>query len=448
MDKPKLIIIGGGFGGLFAVQRLKKAPMDITLVDRRNFHLFQPLLYQVATGGLSPGDIASPLRSILHRQSNVRVIQGKVVHLDTEQQNVELENGDHLPYDYLIVATGARHHYFGNDQWSERAPGLKSIENALDLRQRILGAYERAERETDLERRRALMRFVIVGAGPTGVELAGALGELAHTTMRRDFRNIDPTQTEILLLEGNKQVLPSFPKELGHKASASLQKLGVNVRTGTLVTDIHEESVTFSESGDRKTINAGTILWAAGVKGSPLGKVLHQQLDAVLDQSGRVVVDENLNIPGHPNIFVIGDLAHFAPDGKNPLPGVAPVAMQMGAYVAKNLNARLEKKHISPFKYVDKGSLAVIGRNAAVAHVGKLRFSGFPAWLLWAGVHIHYLIEFGNKFLVSFQWFWNYITRKRGARLITEGLIDEVSRQERLVGSQRHGEPKSALSAK
>jgi len=420
-----VVIVGGGFAGLFAAQNLAHAKVKVTLVDKRNFHLFQPLLYQVATGGLSPGDIASPLRAILSRQKNATVLQARVTDLDPKAKTLIFEDGNTLNFDYLILATGVRHHYFGNDQWAHNAPGLKTIENALDIRQRVLTAYERAEKETDPIRRATLQRFVIIGAGPTGVELAGALGELNFATMRNNFRSLNLDDTEILLIEGAPNVLAGFPVDLSARAKESLERLGVRVLTSTQVTDIQGKKLTLRHGETVETLEAGTLLWAAGVKASPLCKVLNLRLNAHLDRNGKVLVDENMNVPGYPEIFALGDMAAVLDKEGKPLPGVAPVAMQQGRYAAKTIKSRLQGKALKPFVYKDKGSLAVIGRNAAVAHIGAIKLWGFPAWLLWALVHIHFLVEFGNKAMVSFQWFWNYLTRKRGARLITDGIQDE-----------------------
>lgn len=421
----QVVIVGGGFGGLFAAKQLNRPGLALTVIDRRNFHLFQPLLYQVATGGLSPGDIASPLRAILAKQKNTRVLQDQVVDIDPEARQVVTATGSRISYDYLILATGVRHHYFGNSHWAKDAPGLKTIENALDLRQRILSAFERAELEKDPERRRTLQRFVIVGGGPTGVELAGALGELAHATLRGCFRTLKLEETEIVVLEGSPQVLPGFSAGLATRAKHSLERLGLRVLTSALVTNIEGEEISYTHQGATQHLQAGTVLWAAGVKASPLCAVLARRFGASLDRSGKVVVDEWLNLPGHREVFAIGDMAHYEDEQGKPVPGVAPVAMQQGRSVARQIKAEVAGRPRPRFRYRDKGSLAVIGRNAAVAQVGKLKFWGFPAWLLWALIHIHYLIEFDNKAMVSFQWFWNYLTRKRGALLITDGIQDE-----------------------
>lgn len=413
-----VVIMGGGFGGLYATKALGHLPVQVTLLDRRNFHLFQPLLYQVATGGLSPGDIASPLRSVLHRYSNVRVLLAEAIDLDADRRRVILSDGE-VPYDTLIVATGASHHYFGNDEWGPMAPGLKTVENALDIRQRIFLAFEAAEREPDPQKRQAWLTFFIVGGGPTGVELAGALAELAHSTLSKDFRQIDPAEAEILLLEGVERILPSYPPELSSKAEAALDLLGVTVRTRTRVTRIEDGIVTF-RSGDRtQQVQAHTILWAAGVQASRMGQVLAKQTGVPLDRAGRVMVERDLTLPGYPNIFVIGDLANFSHQDGKPLPGVAQVAMQQGRYAAELIKRRLAGKRLPPFRYRDKGSLAVIGRNSAVADLGFVRFDGMLAWLIWAGLHIRGLVEFDNKALVLLQWAWHYVTHNVGARLIT-----------------------------
>lgn len=416
---PHVVIVGGGFGGLYAAKALGHAPVQVTLVDKRNFHLFQPLLYQVATGGLSPADIASPLRAVLNRYRNVRVLMGEVIDLLPDEQRVILRDGE-LNYDYLILATGVTHHYFGHREWASLAPGLKTVEDALEMRRRIFLAFEAAEAEADPGKVRSWLTFVIVGGGPTGVELAGALGELAHSTLKGDFRNIDPATAQILLIEASDRILPTYPTELSAKAQLALQRLGVTVRTRTRVTDVRNGLVTLQEGDQVKQVAAETVLWAAGVKASSIGEVLAKRTGAELDQAGRVRVQPDLTLPGYPNILVIGDLTCFTHQGGEPLPGIAPVAMQQGEYSARLIRARLKGKSLPPFHYRNKGSLAVIGRNAAVADLGFLRLSGFVAWLIWIFVHIRYLIEFDNKILVMFQWAWNYFTRKRGARLITE----------------------------
>lgn len=419
----QVVIIGGGFGGLYAAQTLKNAPVEVTLIDKRNFHLFQPLLYQVATGKISPADISSPLRAILSHQKNTKVLMGEVTDIDPKKQIIQLQD-EELSYDTLIVATGVSHHYFGNEHWAEKAPGLKTVEDALEIRRRIFLAFEAAEKETDPEKRRAWLTFVIVGGGPTGVELAGSLAELAYSTLKQDFRQIDTSETKILLLEGMDRVLPPYPPELSAKAQNSLEHLGVTVETNTLVTNIEDNVVTIRRGDRTEQIPAQTILWAAGMKASGMGKVLAENTDVQLDRAGRVMVEPDLSISGYPNIFVIGDLANFSHQDGKPLPGVAPVAMQEGQYVARLLKKRLKDETLPAFRYLNYGSLAVIGRNAAVVDLGFVKFSGILAWLAWVFIHILFLIEFDNKLIVMIQWAWDYFTRKRGARLITnqEGL--------------------------
>jgi NADH dehydrogenase len=420
---PHVVIIGGGFGGLYAALHLKRAPVRLTLLDRRNFHLFQPLLYQVATGGLSPANIAAPLRAVLKKQKNARVLLAEVVDLDVAGRKVLLSDGQ-LDYDQLIVATGSRHHYFGHEEWEKLAPGLKTIEDATEIRRRILLAFEAAERETDPELRRTWLTFVVVGGGPTGVELAGTLGELANYTLRDNFRTINPADARILLLEGTERILPPYPPELSAKAARSLERLGVTIQTGTIVTAVEPDAVTIRRGERTERIPARTVLWGAGVQASPLGRALARASGAELDRAGRVVVQPDLTLPGHPEVFVIGDLAHFRDPSGQPLPGVAPVAMQQGKYVAQFIQRRLRGGDLPPFRYRDKGSLATIGRAAAVADLGWVRISGFFAWLLWLFIHILYLVQFHNRLLVLVQWAWNYLSRNRSARLITgENLL-------------------------
>jgi NADH dehydrogenase len=413
-----VVIIGGGFGGLYTAKTLGSGPTRVTLIDRRNFHLFQPLLYQVATGGLSPGEIASPLRAVLNRHKNISVLIGEATDLDPVKKKVILQDGE-VDYDTLVIATGVSHSYFGKEQWAETAPGLKTIEDALDIRRRIFLAFEAAEREQDPAKRRAWQTFVVVGGGPTGVELAGALAELAYTTLKNDFRSINPAETNILLLEGAERILPPYPADLSAKAEAALADLGVTVRTKALVTDIAGQTITVKQGDETSQIEAQTVLWAAGVKASRLGQILAERTGVKLDRAGRVTVEPDLSLAGQSDIFVIGDLANYGHQGDKPLPGVAQVAMQQGKYVAKLIRARLQGRTVLPFHYTDKGSLAVIGRNSAVADLGFMKFSGFPAWFIWVFIHILYLVEFDNRMLVLFQWAWNYFTRKRGARLIT-----------------------------
>ncbi|MCH8273571.1 MAG: NAD(P)/FAD-dependent oxidoreductase [Armatimonadetes bacterium] len=413
----RVLILGGGFGGLYAAKALARSPVEVTLVDKRNFHLFQPLLYQVATGGLSPGDIASPLRGIVKKAKNIRVLLADALDLKPDERTVVLDCGE-IPYDTLIVATGVSHHYFGHPEWEQSAPGLKTIEDALEIRRRVLNAFECAEREPDDDKRRDWLNFLIVGGGPTGVELAGALAELAHSTLRHNFRRFDPSDAKILLIEGTDRVLPTYPSHLSRKARRYLERLGVTVRTATMVTEIAEKTVTVESDGARETIRAATLLWAAGVRASDWGGILSRTAGTQLDDASRVIVEPDLSVRGHAEILVIGDLAHFAHQGPTALPGVAQVAMQQGAYAANLIRSRLRGRTLARFAYRAKGNLAVIGRNAAVADFGRLRFSGFIAWFVWAFVHVCFLIGFSNKVLVLVQWAWNYFTRNRGARLI------------------------------
>ncbi|NJM98920.1 MAG: NAD(P)/FAD-dependent oxidoreductase [Phormidesmis sp. RL_2_1] len=418
-SKHHVVIVGGGFGGLYAAKALGKVDIRVTLIDKRNFHLFQPLLYQVATGGLSAGDISSPLRSVLSQQKNVQVLMGEVTGIEPQAQKVVLKSGETVGYDSLIVATGSSHHYFGKDEWSSVAPGMKTIEDALEVRRRILLAFEAAEKEPDPVRRGALLTFFVVGAGPTGVELSGALAELAYETLTEDFRSINPGETKIVLLEGMDRVLPPYPSDLSAAARKSLEKLGVEVRTSTLVTDIDGDTVTLKSGDTEEKVQAFTVLWAAGIKASPMGKAIAAQTGAQLDRIGRIIVEPDLSVPGCPNIFIAGDLAHYAHNSDGPLPGTAATAMQQGSYLADSIKRRLVNQEVSAFHYKDNGSLAVIGRNEAVADLGFAKFSGFPAWIVWIFIHIYYLIEFDNKLLVMLQWGWHYFTSQRGARLIT-----------------------------
>jgi NADH dehydrogenase len=415
----RVVIVGGGFGGLYTAQALKKAPVQVTLVDKRNFHLFQPLLYQVATGSLSPGEIASPLRSTLAKQKNTQVLLAEAYDLDADGRKLILNDGE-IEYDTLIVSTGSQNHYFGNDQWHHVAPGLKTIEDATQIRHKILFAFEAAEREQDPDARNAWLTFVVVGAGPTGVELAGALGEIANDTLRHEFRAIRSEDARILLVDGSPRVLPPYPEELSAAAERHLISLGVRSRSGVRVTAIDENGVTLESNRGTERIHAKTVLWAAGVTASPFGKVIADRTGAKLDRQGRVLVDPDLSVPGHPEILVIGDLAAVTQDSKS-LPGVAPVAMQQGRYVARLVERRLRNETVQPFHYTDKGSLAVIGRAAAVAFFlgGRIKISGFLAWLVWLFVHLMYIVEFENRVLVFIQWGFQYITFNRGARLIT-----------------------------
>jgi len=413
-----IVIIGGGFGGLYAARTLKDAPVQITLIDRRNFHLFQPLLYQVATGWLSPADIASPLRAVLKRQRNVQVLLAEATDIDVANRRVILKDGE-VSYDTLIVAAGARYHYFGHPQWETLAPGLKTIEDATEIRRRILFAFEAAERESDPEHVRSWLTFVIVGGGPTGVELAGTLGELAKDTLRHDFRHVNPAESRILLVEGADRILPTYPAELSVKATAALARLGVIVRTGATVTDVQSDAVILRSNEQSEQLATRTVIWAAGVQASPLGRLLGTATGTELDRAGRVIVAPDLSIPGHSDIFVIGDLAHCRNQDGQPLPGVAPVAMQQGHYVAEAVQQRLRGQTPPPFHYRDRGNMAIVGRAEAVADINGWHFSGFLAWLAWLFIHLINLVEFENRLLVLIQWAWNYFSRNRSARLIT-----------------------------
>jgi NADH dehydrogenase len=411
-DLPHVLIIGAGFAGVYAAKRLRDAPVRVTVVDRRNHHLFQPMLYQVATAALNPSDIASPIRSILSGARNTDVLLADVATIDVDARRVGFSDGASERYDYLIVATGARHSYFGHDNWEPLAPGLKSLEDALEIRRRVLVAFERAERETDPVRRHAYLTFVIVGGGPTGVEMAGAVAEIRRYALRRDFRHIDPGEATVLLLEGGPRLLPSYPESLSTQAKQKLRRLGVEVRTETLVTDVRPGSVIAAGW----TIPTQTVIWAAGNTASPLLRQLHTPLDRM----GRAIVEPDCTIPGHPEVFVLGDAAayHHQP-GYESLPGVSPVAIQMGEYAARTIVGDLAGRPRRAFSYWDKGQLAVIGRGQAVADIWRLHFGGFLAWLIWIFVHIFFLIGFRNRVLVLLQWAWSYLTYRRGARLIT-----------------------------
>ena len=429
-QQKQVVIVGGGFGGLQAARALRRANVGVTLVDRRNFHLFQPLLYQVATGGLSPANIANPIRSILSRQKNTRVVLGEVVSVDpigktvtvlSSEPGMEQRQAKSLIYDWLIVAAGATHSYFGHNEWEEIAPGLKTIEDATEIRGRIFSAFEAAEIETDFQRRAELMTFVVVGGGPTGVELAGAIAELARKTLKHDFRNINPPDAKIMLVEGQPRMLSNFTAELSHKAESSLRRLGIEMHPSSFVTAISDEAVEIKSGEQTSTIRTRTVLWAAGVAAVPLGRTLASATGVEVDRGGRVPVESDLSINGFPEVFVIGDLACCSGANGKPLPGVAQVAMQQGKYVGKIISSQLRGKPApAPFAYKDKGSLATIGRSAAVADLGRFKFSGFFAWLLWLLVHIMSIVAFQNRVLVFFQWAWNYFTFNRSARLITE----------------------------
>jgi len=419
-----VVIVGGGFAGLYAAKRLARNPrVDLTVVDRRNFHLFQPLLYQVATGALSPGEIAQPLRSILRKHRRATVLLGEAVGLDPVRRQVEMSDGGPIGYDTLVVATGAHHAYFGNEGWQVFAPGLKTIEDAQEMRRRILIAFEAAEREADPNLRREWMTFVVVGGGPTGVELAGALGEIANDTLRQDFRSIHPPDARIVLVEAVDRVLQVYPERLSRSAARQLERLGVTVSTNTMVTGIDEHGVTVKRESGEERIPARTVLWAAGVQASRFGRTVADAIGVETDRAGRIPVDPQLTIPGHPEIFVIGDLAVVErPNGK-PVPGVAPAAIQEGTYVGREIGRRLAGEPSRPFKYQDKGDVATIGRLRGVANIGWLgpfgKLTGFPAWAMWLGIHIFYLIGFANRIVVTIRWAWSFFTRGRSTRLIT-----------------------------
>ena len=431
--RHRVLIVGGGFGGLYAARELgKDERLAVTLVDRRNHHLFAPLLYQVATGALAPGDIAQPLRSILRKQANTTVLLGEAKGLDAAGRELRLDDGGTLGYDTLIVATGAHHSYFGHEEWARIAPGLKSLDDATEMRRKILIAFEAAEREHDVGRRAELMTFVIVGGGPTGVELAGALGEIARDTLRRDFRSIDTTLTRILLMEGTDRVLQTYPPDRSASAARQLERLGVIVMTKTRVVDLDEHSVTTeSADGHRERVAAGTILWAAGVLASSFSRVVATATGAPQDRSGRILVGPDLTVPGHEEIFVVGDAAQQPWKRDRPVPGVAQGAIQSGAYAARAIRARLDGGVVKPFRYRNRGDVAVIGRLAGVTDIPWLgplgRQSGFPAWSLWLGIHIVYLIGFANRIVVTVRWAWTFLTHGRGSRLITgQPLVPEI----------------------
>ena len=429
--KKQVVIVGGGFGGLYAARHLAKTDVQVTLIDRRNFHLFQPLLYQVATGGLSPEDISSPLRAILSKFRNIKVEMEEVVDIDPETRLVHLRE-DLIRYDYLILATGSQHHYFGRSDWEGYAPGLKTVEDALEIRNRVLSAFESAEIEEDETRRRALLRFVLVGGGPTGVELAGALAGLSTHTLKYDFRSIDPAESEIILVEGMDRILPTYPERLSRNAHAELESLGVKIRTGFKVSELKKNYIELSNGEVKEGFESETVLWAAGVKASSLTQTVAMRTKVATDRLGRLLVDKALSLPGFPELLVIGDMAAFRDEGGTILPGVASVAMQQGRHAAINIQRMISGRDPKPFGFRNPGTMAVIGRNAAVADLSFLKISGFVAWLLWVFVHIAYLIEFGNKLVVMAQWGWNYLTRKKGARLIGRTKIQhQVSLKDR-----------------
>jgi len=419
-SRHRIVIIGGGFGGLRAARALKSAPVDVTLIDRRNYHLFQPLLYQVATGSLSPGQIAAPIRGVLSRQKNTRVLMGDVVDIDPLAKRVVLADGAAIEYDSLIVAAGSQTSYYGHDEWRQWAPGMKSIEEATNIRHKILYGFEVAERLTDPAERRAWLRFVIVGAGPTGVELAGAIAEIARQTLKNDFRSIRSQDAEIVLLDGAPRVLMSFPEDLAQKAAGSLAKLGVHAKTGVMVKDVDHDGVTVESHGATDRLESRTVIWAGGVTTPPLAHTLARRTNAETDRGGRIKVNSDLTIPNYPDVYVVGDLALASgPDGKV-LPGLAQVAMQGGTYAAKAIVRKVEgRTPLRPFKYFDKGELAVIGREAAIANILGFHLSGLLAWLIWVLVHLMYIVQFRSRLTVFIEWGIEDLTFSRGARLIT-----------------------------
>jgi NADH dehydrogenase len=424
----RVVIVGGGFGGLCAAQALKSAPVDVTLVDRRNYHLFQPLLYQVATGSLSPGDIAAPLRGVLSHQKNTRVFLGNVQDVDPVSKHVLLADGASLEYDSLIMAAGSQSSYYGHEAWREWAPSLKSVEEATNVRHKILYAFEVAERMNDPDQQRSWLTFVIVGGGATGVELAGAIAEIARQTLRNDFRSIDPKEAQIILIEGGPRILPTFPEDLSVKATGLLTKLGVQIRTGLMVKDIDQEGVMVQAHDGSKRLEARTVIWAGGVAVGGLAKTLAQRTNAETSKSGQIKVAPDLTIAGYPDIYVVGDLAFSVDAHGKQLPGEAQVAMQGGTYAAKAIVRKVKgEKPLPPFKYFDKGSLAVIGRWAAVADAFGVHLSGFPAWFIWAFIHLTYLIEFQSRILVFIQWAIQDLTFSRSARLITGVAASDIN---------------------
>jgi NADH:ubiquinone reductase (H+-translocating) len=419
-DRPKVVIIGGGFGGLSLAQHLRNAPVDVTLIDRRNFHLFQPLMYQVATGSLSAGEVAAPLRSVLSRQRNVRVLLGDAVDVDPKDQLLLLDDGAKIPYDTLVVATGSQTSYFGHDEWRRFAECPKSIEESTEIRSKIFFAFEAAERAAGSPDVAAWLTFVIVGAGATGLEMAGALAEIARETLRHDFRSIQPQNARIILIELAPRVLPGYPEDLSRHARQLVERLGVEVLTGTRVLDITETAVTYENENGRTELATRTVLWAGGIAPTAFGERLARTVQAKTERSGRILVNPDLTLLQQPNIFVIGDLAAVAGKDGKPLPGLAPVAIQQGAYVAKVIRARLRgRESVPPFRYFNRGDMAVIGRAAAVANVFGFHFWGLPAWLLWLFIHLMYIVEFQSRVLVFIEWGFLYLTWSRGARLIT-----------------------------
>lgn len=446
--REKVIIIGGGFGGLFAAQALKSAPVDVTLIDRRNYHLFQPLLYQVATGSLSAGEIAAPLRGILSKQKNTRVLLGDVVDIDPVAKQVHLADGANFDYDSLIVAAGSQTSYYGHNAWQQWAPGLKSVEEATNIRHKILYAFEVAERLTDPAQRRAWLTFVIVGAGPTGVELSGAIGEIARQTLKNDFRSIHPQDAQIILLDAAPRVLMTFPEDLAQKAEQALAKLGALTKMGAMVKDVDQDGLTFEVNGSTQRLSSRTIIWAGGVTASPLGKLLAERTRAETDRGGRIKVGPDLTVANHPDIYVVGDLALSIGKNGKPLGGVAQVAMQQGAYAAKAIVRNVKgKPPQQPFKYFDKGNLAVIGRAAAVANTFGVHLWGLPAWLVWAFIHLMYIVEFQSRIVVFIKWAIQDVTLSRGSRLITGSASTDFNFNREIGGSNRTEQAKSGSGA-
>ncbi len=435
----RVVILGGGFGGMYAAQALKHAPVSVTVVDQRNFHLFQPLLYQIATGSLSPGEIAAPIRAVLSRQKNTSVLLGEAVDIVPTEKRLLLKDGGSVGYDTLIVATGSKSTYFGHDEWREFAPPLKSVEDATTIRHKILFGFEAAERATDPEERRAWLTFVIVGGGATGVELAGALAEIAHHTLKNDFRSIKPSDAAIIVVDGANRVLATFPEDLSRKAEQSLKELGVTIRCGVMVDCVDAEGVTVKTSTGKERIVSRTVIWAAGVAVSDFGRQLAKRTGTETDRAGHLKVNPDLTIPKYPDIFVVGDLAYVLDDKGKPLPGVAQVAMQGGAYAASTIVRRLRNdSNVKPFHYFNKGDLAVIGRAAAVADIFGVHLSGFLAWLVWLFIHLMYIVEFQSRILVFIEWGFLYLTFNRGARLITGRVAaDFVADRESLANRSK-----------
>lgn len=425
----KVIIVGGGFGGISVAKKLKGTSFDVTIVDKRNHHLFQPLLYQVATAALSPGDVAVPIRSIFSSQKNISTVLGEVTSVDKQEQTISLKNGRNLGYDYLVIASGAEYNYFGNQNWKDYAPGLKSIDDAINIRERILYSLEIADQLDTDDERRPYLSYAVIGAGPTGVEMAGAIAEIAKRNMMRDFKNLDPSQTEVYLVEAGPAVLNGYPDSLSRKAQNDLEKMGVNVLLDHPVTEVKQDRVI---AGD-KTIITPNIIWAAGVRTS----LLADTLQAEQDKMGRVKVQDDLSVPGYPGIFVIGDAAYLENEKGEPLPALAPVALQQGKYIGEHLKQKIKGSKTGPFRYVDKGTMATIGRAKAVADIKGFKFSGIFAWLLWSLIHIFFLIGFRNRLRVFIEWVWHYITFKRGVRIISEKSAKNSAEKDKLVTADK-----------